>query len=165
MSQIDRTAEAPMPEGREKVAALVFGKKLRRDGTLDQRGLAVVSKAEELYRRAGREKLTLVLSGGKSSSYVLRGVNVPSEASAMKKELVARGVAEESMLLEEGSYDTIGNVILAYPLIKSLGAKKLVLVGERPMISRAEKIVRKVMGGAYEIRTEPADVELGRAYT
>jgi uncharacterized SAM-binding protein YcdF (DUF218 family) len=167
-NNVERIGEA-LDSG-ARVVLLVFGKKLRRDGTLDHRGIATVNKVEELYKEIHRkvegrtEGLTILLTGGKSSSYVLRGVEVPTEAETMKRELVPRGVSEDRIILEEGSYDTVGNVILSFPKIRAIDANKVVLIAEEPMMDRALKITRKVFGSSYELIPEPAGVKLSAPY-
>ena len=167
-NNVERIEEA-LKRG-DKVVLLVFGKKLRRGGTLDDRGIETVNKVEELYKKIHRkvegrtEGLTILLTGGKSSSYVLRGVEVPTEAEIMKRELVSRGVSEDRITLEEGSYDTVGNVILSFPKIRAIGANKVVLIAEEPMMDRALKITRKVFGSSYELIPEPAGVKLSALY-
>ena len=128
-----------------KVVIIVFGKKLRRDGSLHYRGLQTLNKVEEIYKKVeNKQNLYIILTGGKSSSYVLRNKEIRSEAHAMYEELKARGVNTNNILLEENSYDTTGNVIFSYPIVKSLNNNTIVLVAEEPMIERGYRIARKV---------------------
>ena len=160
--------------GGDPVAIVVFGKKLRKDGTLDYRGQTTVEKVATLQREivAGfggeyewvAQMSTIILTGGKSSSYRLRGVEVPTEAGVMYNALKADVGTYAQFKLEENSFDTIGNIIFSYPHVEAVGARMIVLVAERPMMDRTLKETRRVFGGSYDILVEPAEVRLSALY-
>jgi uncharacterized SAM-binding protein YcdF (DUF218 family) len=154
----------------EQVAVLVFGKQLRSDGTLDRRGRATVEETDRFYNAveqlAGKNisNLTIILSGNKSANYEITKKRVPSEASVMRKELVARGVRSDILKLENRSCNTEGNVILSALIIRKINPSAVVLICEDPMKWRTMKLARRVLGDSIQILSEPAKLEINGAY-
>jgi uncharacterized SAM-binding protein YcdF (DUF218 family) len=154
----------------ERVAMIIFGKKLQRDGTLDSRGLETMAAVASIYNDISAiaeknvQNLAVIFSGGRSSSYVIRGLDLPTEASVMKRDLESRGVRPENAILEEDSCDTVGNVILSYPLVKSFGATAVLLIAEKPMMDRTMKIAKRVFGESVTMMEETAEVKLSPQY-
>jgi hypothetical protein len=85
--------------------AVVLGSGVSRDGTPAR---TTILRARAALRLAkSRPDVTFILSGDGRKE----GGNV-SEAEAMKQILLAGGIAEERLLLEEQSQDTVGNAVL-----------------------------------------------------
>ncbi len=150
----------------ERVVVLVFGKKLKRDGTLDEKGTQVIKELARLYKEieqasgANIDKVAVLLTGGRNSSYLLRGVKLPSEASVMFKALQAEGVDPANLLLEQKSYDTVTNVLFSYPIVKGFGATTVVVVAEEYMAERALRIASSVFDKSDTIFVKPVRIEL-----
>ena len=96
-----------------KTVIVVYGAGLE-DGVPGKALVKRLDKALELYM-AGDEKAMILVSGG-------QGKDEPcTEASAMMDYLVARGVSEDKIILEDESTDTKENVRYSFEKIKELG--------------------------------------------
>jgi uncharacterized SAM-binding protein YcdF (DUF218 family) len=82
----------------------------------------------------------------------------------VSRDLESRGVKAKNVLLEENSYDTVGNVILSYPAVKSFGASSIVFLAEKEMMNRIRKIADRVYGKSVGIIEESAEVALSVPY-
>lgn len=96
-------------------------------------------------------KAPIIISGG--YSYLLEAAPPRTEAAAMKEALVALGVPENSITLEEQSKDTVSN---AYFVKKLLGLleEELIIVTSDFHAERAEYIFKQIFGEHCQIRIE-----------
>lgn len=91
---------------------IVYGAGLRKDGTPDK---ALAKRLNKAYELAQENECRIIVSGG-------QGYDEPcTEASAMKKYLVDKGLRENRIILEEKAADTKENVRFSYELIKESG--------------------------------------------
>lgn len=150
----------------DRVVMLVFGKRLRSDGTLDERGVRIVDELASLYNRIEKEmggrmqNLAVLFTGGENSGYLISGAKLPSEASVMYKALLAKGVNPQNVFLEERSYDTVSNVLLSYPIAKSFGANTIVVFAEEHMAERALRIINEIFDESDAVMVKPVRVKL-----
>ena len=105
---------------------------------------ARVEKAVELYRGASHP-------GSSSPGGV--GDNPPSEAQVMRSLAVRLGVPSEACVLEEQSHSTEQNTRYSAELLRSLGAKRVVVVSDPYHLLRARQYFR-LQG--FEVATSPA---------
>lgn len=122
------------PEGLDYI--IVLGAKV--NGT--NPSLALRCRIDCAYEYLAENPNTIaILSGGQG-----RGEDI-SEAEAMRRELVKRGIAEERLILEDRSTSTEENLDFSYPLIPDAGAS-VGLVTNNFHIFRALTIARNRHG-------------------
>ena len=94
---------------------IILGCQIRKDGTLPPLLRGRVDKALEFRNKqlemTGKD-LVFIPSGGKGSDEVI------SEAEAMKKYLVEKGIKEKNIIIENKSKNTYENIKNSYKLIK-----------------------------------------------
>jgi uncharacterized SAM-binding protein YcdF (DUF218 family) len=105
---------------------------------------ARVEKAVALYQRGLAPRL--LFSGGV-------GVNPPAEARVMRELAVRLGVPEEACLLEERSHSTEQNARYSADMLRSLGARSVVVVSDPYHLLRARQYFRL---HGFEVATSPA---------
>jgi uncharacterized SAM-binding protein YcdF (DUF218 family) len=105
---------------------------------------ARLEKAVVLYQRGLVPRL--LFSGGV-------GVNPPSEARVMRALAVRLGVPEEACLLEEQSHSTEQNARFSAEVLRSLGARRVVVVSDPYHLLRARQYFRL---HGFEVATSPA---------
>ncbi len=160
----------------DRVALLVFGKKLDRKGSTNEEtaksdeGRQVVAGLAQLYeeieaRGGNMNNLEVVLSGGHFHRYVLSGnsKNMTTEAVLMKRYLHELGVDPKNLVLEKKSYDTVTNILFSKPLIEKFGAKTVVVVSEEFMAQRAMETTERIMGNEISIYVKPVKLEINQA--
>jgi len=97
-----------------------------------------VDKAMEIYRRC-KIKPIIIPSGGRGGDETI------SEAQAMKNYLLAHGIPEESILLEDGSATTRENLLNSKALIDAReGGKRTALISSNYHIYRCLRLAREV---------------------
>ena len=70
------------------------------------------------------------------------GRHPPTEAEAMRDLLLAEGIPESAIRLEDRSRNTHENILLARPILDALGATGVVIVTDRTHAPRARLIAR-----------------------
>lgn len=105
---------------------------------------ARVEKAVALYRQGLAPRL--LFSGGE-------GVHPPSEARVMLELALGLGVPSEACLLEERSHSTEQNARFSSELLRSLGARRVVVVSDPYHLLRARQYFRL---HGFEVATSPA---------
>lgn len=105
---------------------------------------ARIEKAVELYHQGLAPRL--LFSGGV-------GVNPPSEARVMRDLAVRLGVPSEACLLEERSHSTEQNARFSADVLRSLGARRVVVVSDPYHLLRARQYFRLE---GFEVATSPA---------
>lgn len=105
---------------------------------------ARVEKAVELYQRGLAPRL--IFSGGV-------GVNPPSEAQVMRALAVQLGVPAAACILEEQSHSTEQNARYSAELLRSMGARRVLVVSDPYHLLRARQYFR-LQG--FEVATSPA---------
>jgi len=97
-----------------------------------------VDRAIEIYRRC-KVKPIIIPSGGRGGDETI------SEAQAMKNYLLAHGIPEESILLEDGSATTRENLLNSKALIDAReGGKRTALISSNYHIYRCLRLAREV---------------------
>ena len=125
-------------------AVVVLGARVLPGGVPSGALYARVEKAVELYREGVAPRL--VFSGGV-------GDNPPSEAQVMRALAVRLGVPSEACMLEEQSHSTEQNTRFSAELLRSLGARRVVVVSDPYHLLRARQYFR-LQG--FEVATSPA---------
>ena len=123
---------------------VVLGARVLPDGSASAALLARIEKAVELYRAGVAPRL--LFSGGV-------GVYPPAEARVMRDVAVRLGVPPEACLLEEESHSTEQNARYAARLLRSVGARRVVVVSDPYHLLRARQYFRLE---GYEVATSPA---------
>lgn len=139
-SHFDGTAELPAD------CALVFGAAVYGQNLPGPAITRRVAAAAALYRDG--QVNTLILSGGMGQG---RGVS-ESEASVMRALAIELGVADEDMMLEEGSHSTWENIANARNLTS--GCSSVVGVSDQYHLARIELLSWRQGWG--ELQTVPA---------
>lgn len=125
-------------------AVVVLGARVLKGGVPSGALQARVEKAVELYQRGLAPRL--VFSGGV-------GDHPPSEAQVMRSLAVQWGVPAEACTLEEQSHSTEQNARYSAELLRSLGARRVVVVSDPYHLLRARQYFR-LQG--FEVSTSPA---------
>jgi uncharacterized SAM-binding protein YcdF (DUF218 family) len=123
---------------------VVLGARVLPGGVPSPALLARIEKAVDLYHQGLAPRL--LFSGGV-------GVNPPSEASVMRDVAVRLGVPAEACLLEEQSHSTEQNARFSTTLLRSLGARRVVVVSDPYHLLRARQYFRL---HGFEVSTSPA---------
>ncbi|MBN1205970.1 MAG: YdcF family protein [Myxococcaceae bacterium] len=125
-------------------ALVVLGARVLPGGVPSGALFARVEKAVELYQRGLAPRL--LFSGGV-------GAHPPSEAQVMRSLAMRLGVPAEACLLEEQSHSTEQNARFSAELLRSLGARRVVVVSDPYHLLRARQYFR-LQG--FEVATSPA---------
>ncbi|WP_224244691.1 YdcF family protein [Hyalangium gracile] len=125
-------------------AVVVLGARVLPGGVPSGALYSRVEKAVELYREGIAPRL--VFSGGV-------GDHPPSEAQVMRSLAVELGVPAEACILEEQSHSTEQNTRFSAGLLRSLGARRVVVVSDPYHLLRARQYFR-LQG--FEVATSPA---------
>ncbi|HVG57094.1 MAG TPA: YdcF family protein [Hyalangium sp.] len=123
---------------------VVLGARVLKGGVPSGSLQARVEKAVELYQRGLAPRL--VFSGGV-------GVNPPSEAQVMRALAMQLGVPAEACILEEQSHSTEQNARYSAELLRSMGARRVLVVSDPYHLLRARQYFR-LQG--FEVATSPA---------
>ena len=140
--RVDRFGQRERAEQAD--ALVVLGARVMPGGVPSGALLARVEKAVELYQRGLAPRL--VFSGG-------IGVHPPSEAQVMREQAVRLGVPSEACVLEEQSHSTEQNARYSAELLRSLGARRVVVVSDPYHLLRARQYFRL---HGFEVTTSPA---------
>jgi vancomycin permeability regulator SanA len=125
---------------------IVLGGGKDSDQTLNERSIARLDKAIELFRSMVCPRL--ILSGGISFSAPADFVR--SEASLMRDYMLRKGIPEAVLYVEEQSTDTLGNAY--FSRVKFLdvnGWRAVVVVTSAFHIDRASYLFQKVLGHSF----------------
>ena len=101
--------------------AIVLGNWLNNDGSISKLLEKRLLMAKELYFNKEVDKL--IVSGGIANK--IPGI---SEAEVMAKHLIADGVKEEDIIIENNSKTTTENAMFSVPIAKKRGAKRIIVV-------------------------------------
>ncbi|WP_256559660.1 YdcF family protein [Myxococcus dinghuensis] len=132
---------------RERVASadavVVLGARVLEGGVPSATLRARTEKAVALYHQGVAPRL--VFSGGV-------GVHAPSEASVMLTLATRLGVPAEACALEEDSHSTEDNARLSARVLRTLGARRVVVVSDPYHLLRARQYFRL---NGFEVATSP----------
>lgn len=120
----------PVPDSKDTEAIIVLGAQVKPDGTMSLQLKWRVDKALETYRAHPQ---TIVVCGA-------QGSNEPApEAHVMRDYLVANGVPEADILMDDMSFNTRQNIANAKALLPE-GTDKVVIVTSQYHVPRAMAI-------------------------
>ena len=107
-----------------------------------------------------------IVSGKWSLSLESRGIQQPfRECDAMADYLKSKGVAENKILLEGDSQDTISNLYyLKKQILMPQNMKRLLFVVADFRIPRLKLLCQRVLGNDYQFEFEPIPSEPGPSY-
>lgn len=123
---------------------VVLGARVLPDGQPSPALRARIEKAVDLYHQGVAPRL--LFSGGV-------GLYPPAEARVMKDVAVRLGVPPEACLTEEQSHSTEQNARFSADVLRSLGARRVVVVSDPYHLLRARQYFR-LQG--FEVATSPA---------
>jgi uncharacterized SAM-binding protein YcdF (DUF218 family) len=123
---------------------VVLGARVLPDGQPSPALRARIEKAVDLYHQGVAPRL--LFSGGV-------GLYPPAEARVMKELAVRLGVPAEACLVEEQSHSTEQNARFSADVLRSLGARRVVVVSDPYHLLRARQYFR-LQG--FEVATSPA---------
>ncbi len=99
---------------------VLLGNRMNDDGTPSEILKGRLELAKKYYEERNPDKI--IVTGGLANP-----VAGTPEAPVMKRELIARGIPEEIIIEEDKSLTTKQNAEFSVPIIKNLGADKVVL--------------------------------------
>lgn len=138
-------------------AIVVLGAGITPAGELEENSRLRVELA--LKHFSVGEAPVIVFSGAWSMS--LKEPPAKTEAAAMKDYAVAHGCSKDQILIEEHSFDTLGNaVFVKRDFVKPRGWKKLLFVVADYHIWRTKNICQLVFGSDYSITVVGAHLPL-----
>jgi len=129
--QVLRGAQGDPPQAAD--AILVLGRRLEGD-TLTAVFTARLAQAEDLWR--GGHALRIFVAGGTT------GTATRSEAEAGRDWLLARGIPEEAILLEDRSQHTLENLFNVRIELRAQGWTTLLMVSDPLHLARAKATAR-----------------------
>ena len=139
-----------IPHRRDFDYVIIHGAGIKKDGTVTKLLADRCDKAIEIYRKDPTSPY-LVPSGGQGSDEVC------SEAEAMRKYLVSKGIPKDKILLEDKSKTTMENVTFSKNLIeKRPGRKYTALVTSNYHIYRAMRYAKRAQLKAVGIGSRVA---------
>jgi len=94
-------------------------------------------------RQASAGPLKIILSGGRCPR---ASVELVSEAEQMRGFLLAQGVQNSALLLDEQARDTSGNLILGIGLARAAGLRRVALITDDFHVERCRKLYRHIFG-------------------
>ena len=109
---------------------IVLGYKLNDDASMEERLIRRLDLCLKLINEESYDKI--ILSGGCPTP---PGLEV-SEAEAMAKYLIEKGVDKDMIILENKSLTTEENALFSVPIAKSLNAKKITVITTLEHMSR-----------------------------
>ena len=112
------------------LVAVVLGNRINDDGSMSDLMLRRLKMTIKVYKSFSPAKI--ILSGGVAN----RKVDI-SEAQMMKDYLVANGVPQELLLLEENSLTTKQNAEFSVPMVAETGATELLLLTSTEHMNRS----------------------------
>ncbi|MBR2718171.1 MAG: YdcF family protein [Clostridia bacterium] len=117
-----------LPPAENYDAIVVLGAQVKPDGSLS---LQLTWRLDAAYEAWQKENCLIVVCGA-------QGANEPEpEAHAMRDYLVAKGVPEESILMDDASYNTRQNIRHAAELLKGRQAQRVLIVTSDYHLPRA----------------------------
>ncbi len=119
-------------------AIVVLGAGITRKGNLSKVAKSRIDKAIELYRNSAI--LRIVVTG-------------KNEATAMKDYAARKGVSKTDILVDDDSFDTIGNAFFTKKnFLLPNKWSRMIVVTSIFHVARARFIFRKVLGKPYTVR-------------
>lgn len=108
---------------------VLLGNRMNDDGSISDILRGRLEIAKDYYFAHKPDKI--IVTGGLANP-----VAGTPEAPVMKRELIARGIPEEIIIKEDKSLTTKQNAEFSVPIIKSLGADKVVLCTSKEHMNR-----------------------------
>ena len=115
-------------------AIVVLGAALRPGGRPSPALVRRIETAARLFA-AGRAPRVLVTGGAPGGGAV-------SEADAMRRALLAQGVPEAAILVEDRARDTLENARFSIPILRSVGVSRAIVVTDGVHMRRALSLFR-----------------------
>lgn len=112
------------------LVAVVLGNRINNDGTMSELMLARLKATLKLFKLFSPSKI--ILSGGVAN----KRVDI-SEAALMRDYLIANGIPQEVLMLEDKSLTTAQNAEFSVPMAVEMGATELLLCTSIEHLSRS----------------------------
>ncbi len=111
------------------IIAVVLGNRMQDDGTPTQIMLKRMQLTLQAHQKFAFDKI--IVSGGVANKKAGK-----SEASFMKAHLVANGIDEDIIVMEDKSLTTVENAKFSVPLAMDMGATQIVVITTADHMSR-----------------------------
>ncbi|MBF8249797.1 MAG: hypothetical protein HW400_398 [Candidatus Levybacteria bacterium] len=130
---------------------LTLGNGLTEDWKLPGIVASRLKKVADLYLQKIAGKI--IVCGRWSINWDIEGIQPPTtEAEEMRKTLLSLGVANQDIIKEEWSRDTIGNAYFSkINIIEPNNFKKILVVCSDFHLQRAQFLFRKIIGSEYRM--------------
>lgn len=132
---------------------IVLGGGIDADGNLMKPSMCRVKFAAKLFHE-GAAKYIIVSS---KWSFQLEFTPKRTIADAMKAELMNLGVPEGNIILEDQSYDTIGNIYFSKLILKKHHWQNILVITSEFQEKRASYLCKKILGPDYHIKFSITD--------
>ncbi len=132
---VHQAGAPPVPAAESPRVIVVLGARVLHGGVASPALQSRTEKAVALFHQLEAEKI--FFSGGV-------GTYPPSEASVARDLAVKLGVPAAACVLEEESHSTLQNAAFTAPLLKKLGATRVLLVTDGFHLFRATRLFRDV---------------------
>lgn len=141
-------------------AIVVLGRGISEDGELSPDSHSRVRKAIELYAQGIAPK---IITSGKWT-YHLDTPPPRTEAAAMKAYAEELGVQPDSIICEDESMDTLGNIYFTkMHIAEPHGWRNLTIVASDEHLSRARYLCEKICGDEYDFEYQESERVLSDA--
>ena len=128
--------------------------------TLNARTLQRVELAAAEFQR---QQFSLIIASG-GVSFAADPEIKTTEAALIRNALESRAVPEKSILMEESSTDTLGNLYFSrVEHIDRIGAQSITIITSDFHVPRCRWLAEKVFGPDYKIYVQGSDSKLGSA--
>jgi uncharacterized SAM-binding protein YcdF (DUF218 family) len=128
---------APVPAARPQTHAIVlFGKSLDAQGQMKPE---LVMRLETALTELERDPASLIVVSGGAK------VRSRTEAAAMKRWLVARGISPQRVIEENKSRNTLENAEFVAPILKAQNARRITLVTEDFHMDRSSRLLSSAL--------------------
>jgi hypothetical protein len=153
------SVQASTQNAADKKLIVVAGAGMDKEGTLFEGSKINVTKGLEVFKR-DTDQITIFTA---KYNYFLRETPPPrTEAGGMKAYAVGLGLPEEKTILEEKSYDTIGNAYYTDMIVREMSnVRSITVIASTWHLPKAGFIFEKVFGGSrFRLSFEEGVLEL-----
>ncbi len=120
----------------EKDFIVTLGYALNADGTMHD---VLIKRLEQTYLAAlANPNAKIIVSGGVQKSGV-------TESYLMKKWLIDKGISADRIIVEDKSKDTVDNALNSVEILKTNGAKNILLITSASHIRRAKTVLEEAL--------------------
>lgn len=126
---------------------IILGGGINKDGSLKSPSLFRVKLAAELYHQG----LADYIMPSSKWSFQLEFIPSKTIAAAMREVLIKQKIPASNIIIEDASYDTIGNIYFCKKLLKNHHWKNIMVVTSPFHEKRAKYLCKKILGSDYQV--------------